>query len=464
MEKPGPSGVREPEQPSARELAGCQPVEVVYLVVREGLSGVFDAQVLRPLSKHGAEVRARVVLCEPIGSFVRTEGRRAQQERGIRASSLGVDLATIPSAPARAKWLWDDWHLLRRWLRRRFGPADVFVLHARGGSAALLALGMRRWFPHVRVIFDCRGAEPAEQEELLALAGETRSRAGRRRLRDVQWTERVSATQSDHVLCVSNAMADYLSEQYAVQADRVTVVPCCVDTDMFGSAAHERDATRRELNVADRIVVAYCGSLEWYQCPDESLHIFGAIKALRPNAHFLALTRSVDRMRQFCKSAGFRDEHCTVLSLGPAAVPRYLAAADVGLLPRQDSLVNRVASPVKFAEYLASGTPVILSNRIGDYSELARSKNVGLVLPSSVKGAGAAGIACLLNGFLDQYAADGGAWRRRCQRVAQESLDWNVHLPRVAAVYDQVSKPSYGGRSLDTYVRSVNEAPRTVNG
>ena len=434
------SSVREPEQPSARQLTGCQPVEVVYLVVREGLSGVFDAQVLRPLSKYGAEVRARVVVCEPIGSFVRTDGRRAQQERGIRASSLGVDLATIPSAPARAKWLWDDCHLLRRWLGRKFGPADVFIVHARGSAAALLALGMRRWFPHVRVIFDCRGAEPAEQEELLALAGETHSRTGRRRLRVVQWTERVSATQSDHVLCVSKAMADYLSEQYAMQVARVTVVPCCVDTDMFAKAAHERDATRRELGVADRLVVAYCGSLEFYQCPDESLRIFAAIKARRPDAHFLALTRSADRMRQFCKSAGFRDEDCTVLSLEPAAVPRYLAASDVGLLPRQESLVNRVASPVKFAEYLASGTPVILSNQIGDYSELARWKNVGLVLPSSGRGAGAAEIPSLLSGFLDQYVADPGAWRRRCQRVAQEALDWNAHLPRVAAVYDQVSK------------------------
>jgi glycosyltransferase involved in cell wall biosynthesis len=145
-------------------------------------------------------------------------------------------------------------------------------------------------------------------------------------------------------------------------------------------------------------------------------------------------------MRELCKSVGLKDKDCTVLSLGPTAVPRYLAAADVGLLPRDENLVNRVASPVKFAEYLASGIPVILSDGIGDYSELVRSGDLGAVLPASVRYTDRARMANVLNGFLSQYAESSVAWRRRCQRVAQESLDWKVHVPRIAAVYCSLSR------------------------
>ena len=54
-------------------------------------------------------------------------------------------------------------------------------------------------------------------------------------------------------------------------------------------------------------------------------------------------------------------------------VNSYLNAADAGFLLREQSPLNEVASPTKFAEYCLTGLPVIMQNTVKDAFEMARS-------------------------------------------------------------------------------------------
>ena len=60
-------------------------------------------------------------------------------------------------------------------------------------------------------------------------------------------------------------------------------------------------------------------------------------------------------------------------------------AADYGLLIRENSFTNQVASPVKFAEYLCCGLPVIISERLGDYSEFVEKNGCGYIIKDNVQ-------------------------------------------------------------------------------
>jgi hypothetical protein len=60
-------------------------------------------------------------------------------------------------------------------------------------------------------------------------------------------------------------------------------------------------------------------------------------------------------------------------------------AADMGLLIRERHPLNEVAAPTKFAEYVMTGLPVMISEYIGDYSEFVRNKNIGIVLSNIAK-------------------------------------------------------------------------------
>ena len=63
--------------------------------------------------------------------------------------------------------------------------------------------------------------------------------------------------------------------------------------------------------------------------------------------------------------------------LFPSQVSKYLGVGNYGLLIREKSITNLVASPVKFAEYLACGLNVIISEGIGDYSEFVAAHGCG---------------------------------------------------------------------------------------
>ena len=58
-------------------------------------------------------------------------------------------------------------------------------------------------------------------------------------------------------------------------------------------------------------------------------------------------------------------------------------ASDFGILLRENRLVNNVASPTKFAEYIMAGLKVIISENVGDYSEIVTKNNYGFVVTSS---------------------------------------------------------------------------------
>src|SRR4030042_1420126 len=111
-------------------------------------------------------------------------------------------------------------------------------------------------------------------------------------------------------------------------------------------------------------------------------------------------------------------------------------AADVGLLLRENSLTDRVASPVKFAEYLRCGLPVILTPYVGDFSALATAEGIGQIVdfpprPDEMVRAAQAVRARL--------AAEGDAYRQRCSQVAAARFSWEAQLPEILRLYEKLA-------------------------
>jgi len=54
-------------------------------------------------------------------------------------------------------------------------------------------------------------------------------------------------------------------------------------------------------------------------------------------------------------------------------------AGDYAFLLRSDDIVAYVSSPIKFAEYLATGNRVVITPKIGDSSEFVEKHNAGVL-------------------------------------------------------------------------------------
>jgi hypothetical protein len=146
-----------------------------------------------------------------------------------------------------------------------------------------------------------------------------------------------------------------------------------------------------------------------------------------------------ESLRKELRDAGVSIEQTHILTVTHREVAKYLAAADLGILGRglfEDmTLVNQVSSPIKFGEYLASGTPVVLSEGIGDFSNLAARERVGVVLPSNCDERTA---LALLRSHVESYRMSLTEFRARCQRVAREQLDIRRWVGTLMSGYERL--------------------------
>lgn len=411
-------------------------VEVFYLVNREGLSSVFTSQVLVPISQHGDEIYMRLGVLTPLGHQLRPQWREKMNRVQSRAADeFGVEMTRLTAPPARWRQIWSDARVVRRWIsQKRQGNAPI-ILHCRNVTMTDIALDVARELNDVRVVFDSRGAEVTEFLDGNNLEITEKSKwpkhlqAGYAELKRQQ---KRAVHDSDHVLCVSEAMRQTLIEADGLAPAKSSVVPCCPAVEVFHVSPEERQQTRQRLKLNDHLVVAYCGSMAWYQLPEESMRLFQLIHGSNPSARFLAITTQPDRMRAAMETAGVSDELATVLSVTPSEVPRYLAAADIGLLLREPTMVNHVASPVKFGEYMATGLPVILSPGIGDYSTAVHDRGLGCVVQLDHEDRE---LSEQVDSFIRSDDFQSRNTHKRCIDFARGHLNWSVHIPRITELY-----------------------------
>ena len=55
----------------------------------------------------------------------------------------------------------------------------------------------------------------------------------------------------------------------------------------------------------------------------------------------------------------------------------FLNASDIGIILRENNLVNNVSSPMKIGEYLCCGLPLILTSGIGDSEGIVKESDCG---------------------------------------------------------------------------------------
>ena len=247
------------------------------------------------------------------------------------------------------------------------------VVLARNIHSAFAAMPFRLLFSGSRLVLDLRGVFVHE----LLLRGVVREGGVLHRF--LIWMERRSYAGSDHVLCVSDQLAQVVAG-FVGNRKEISVVPCCVEPGFFLLDAAKTAQVRQALDLVDKFVVLYAGSITSWNLVESMLDLFAVIRMAQPNAHFLFLTAAVDEARQAFAQRGWPDDNYTIMTVSHREIKNYIPLGDLGMLLREDNLVNRVASPVKFGEYVACGLPVCITPWVGDFSDLVAQRQVGLVI------------------------------------------------------------------------------------
>lgn len=107
-------------------------------------------------------------------------------------------------------------------------------------------------------------------------------------------------------------------------------------------------------------------------------------------------------------------------------------AADLAVLIREDHPLNEVACPTKFAEYVMCGLPVLITEGLGDLSELVQRKKLGIVMKDEKDFTALDEPLATL-----RMKAASSSWRLRTAEVGRERFAWNHYAPLLREIYEK---------------------------
>jgi glycosyltransferase involved in cell wall biosynthesis len=199
--------------------------------------------------------------------------------------------------------------------------------------------------------------------------------------RAVKWLERIGFKRADQLVVLTRRMRDWIVEQGYAGAEKIEVIPCCVDSDRFYPQHDTADDGANQ--AAERFELVYAGAVTGLYLLEQIGQFFLAVRALRADAFLRILTKGdVAETAATLRSVGLRDEEFWIGSVLPADVPQYLQRARLGLSLRKPTFAQIASSPTKIPEYLLAGLPVVSNAGIGDTDKLVESERVGVVLSS----------------------------------------------------------------------------------
>ena len=400
-------------------------------VVGEGPDAtVIDSQVVDTILAVGREgVHFDLLFLANPGPMWRQRVYYAQRRRDI-ATRIGADVRVVV-APRPLTWLGTRWasRILAGELARSPGR---LVVHARTDGSAYFASRIAARRPEFRYVYDARG--DFEGEFRLAAAQEgLPAPAIERGVAQQRARRQAAIDHAAHVLCVSTVLRDRLVAMHGLDPARCTVVPCVADAEKFGPDANERDATRRALGLADRFVVVYPGRFGAWHYNEETFAVVRGLMDADASVYFLVLTPDTEAAAALAART-LPEGRYAIRSARHDEVPRHLRAADLGILLRAPDPTNEVACPTKFAEYVMTGLPVLISAGIGDCSPFVEAERAGAVLAEPDPRVAVAALA----------------------RIRSEPDD--ARRARIAAVGQRLSRQRYA-REMAALYRRIAETP-----
>jgi D-inositol-3-phosphate glycosyltransferase len=242
-------------------------------------------------------------------------------------------------------------------------------------------------------------------------------------------TERDIAAGCHHLMAGTEGEKILVRRHHGCATDKVSVVPCGVDLELFQPI--EQVAARRSLGLADAPTVLFVGRLDklkgidrlveavsHLEIPDCRLIIIGGDEYSKP---------ALKRLEQLAERLEIADRVKFIGAVPQRELPRYYSAADVVAVPSYSETFGLVA-----LEAVACGTPVVSAD-VGAAGLIIKEGFSGSV----VQGNEPAMLARQINKWLMGCVID-----LKALHQSVSGFGWNAAAEQVDAVYLSVLSKS----------------------
>jgi len=287
--------------------------------------------------------------------------------------NIDIKIVTMRTRLQFYKFLKGILFLLKEYLR--FLPD---IIHVRSYPPIFFALIIKFIFGHrVKVICDPRGVYPEENKQTYG--------RGRRSLkyRLQKFIEAWSLKKSNVIICMSKTLEEHYRCIY--NRGNYSFIPPCVDFQRFNLNNQLKKNIRDKYNLPPYgLILLHSGKFDYPWSVSVVLgEIFKIIYKSRPETYLMVLSNSnKTKIRDILLRYGIEQKCLRIFSPNYNDIPILTNAADIGLLAREESIINRVAFPIKVLDYLAAGLPVITTKANLFISQIVEEEKIGLVFES----------------------------------------------------------------------------------
>lgn len=203
--------------------------------------------------------------------------------------------------------------------------------------------------------------------------------------------ERAFFSQSDAIVSLTHKgkkiILDWNIEK--VSAEKISVIPCCVDLDKFNLQNAADTAIKNELKASlqvptDARIVGYLGSIGTWYMLNEMLAFFKLFKEKYPNAVFLFIsTDPIEHIKNAAQLLGIDKDSILQTACLHSDVPKYISLFDISVFFIRPSFSKQASSPTKQGEIMAMGIPIVCNTGVGDTDEIIQQYKSGSLVTLS---------------------------------------------------------------------------------
>lgn len=252
------------------------------------------------------------------------------------------------------------------------------IVHARSYIAGLMAWTVSL-STNIKFVFDMRGFWADERVD----AGLLKKHSILYKV--IKSFEKLFIRKAEKVIVLTNKAKEVLVWRFPdIKESKISIIPCCANAALFKFDKKARNLIRSKYNIENRLVFIHTGSLIGWYLLREMLEYFRTIKKLEPKALFMFLTTKANKNELFKTVEKLEIPRSDILLTETSfeSMPGYLSSADVGLFFIKPTFSKKASCPIKFAEYLSCGLPVICNRNIGDLDTIIESNKVGVLVES----------------------------------------------------------------------------------
>lgn len=253
------------------------------------------------------------------------------------------------------------------------------IIHCRSYLAAQMGLMLKKKFG-CKFLFDMRGFWVDERVDgnLWRLDNPFYKRL----YHHYKKIEKSLLRGADHIITLTKNGQDELIRSYGVSGGKISIVPCCVDTDFFNPqrvSANAIVALKNEMGLnADSHVLTYIGKLGTWYLLEEMLDFYREFKNTIPNATFLLLVDyDLSTVREWIQKEHADLDGIILKKITRNDVPLYLSLSDTALFFIKPAYSKIGSSPIKLAELMSLGIPVVCNGGVGDIDLIFEDQKLG---------------------------------------------------------------------------------------